>query len=214
MLVQLLENSPYFRGLSPSSRESLAAACGLETVDRRDYVFFEGEKGQAVFLLASGAVQLVKSAEDGREVVIKTVQPGELFAEVVLFERDAYPVSAVAVKKSSVYRLPRNRFRALLDSASFRDDFIAVLMSRLRYLSDRILQLTAHDVEERFFHFLEEQYGRRESYTPPLSKKDLAAAIGTTPETLSRLILRLKDEKKIRWEEKILRVSPGAWKEV
>jgi len=212
-LSQLLTETSYFRGLSASSRDSLADVCVMEVVERRDYVFFEGERGRAVFLLASGSVQLVKSAEDGKEVVIKTVQPGELFAEVVLFERDAYPVSAVAVKKSSVYKLPRDRFCALLDSAPFRDDFITILMSRLRYLSDRILQLTTQDVEERFFRFLEEQYGRQESYEPPLSKKNLAAAIGTTPETFSRLILRLKDEKKIRWEDKTLRVLPGAWKE-
>ncbi|NQT94093.1 MAG: Crp/Fnr family transcriptional regulator [Lentisphaerae bacterium] len=212
-LVQLLAESSYFRGLSASSRDSLAAACTRQVIEHRDSVFFEGERGRAVFLLASGSVQLVKTTEDGREVVIKTVQPGELFAEVVLFERDAYPVSAVAVKRSSVYCLPRDRFRKLLDSPPFRDDFVTVLMSRLRYLSDRILQLTAHDVEERFFHFLEEQYGRHESYTPPLSKKDLAAAIGTTPETLTRLILRLKKEKKIRWEDKTLHVSPASWKE-
>ena len=77
--------------------------------------------------------------------------------------------------------------------------------------ADRILYLTGHDVEERFFFFLQEQFGRRQEYRIPLSKKDIAAAIGTIPETLSRLLLRLRGEKKIRWEGDNLRLAEGFW---
>jgi CRP-like cAMP-binding protein len=67
-------------------------------------------------------------------------------------------------------------------------------------------------VEERFFFFLQEQFGRRQEYRISLSKKDIARAIGTIPETLSRLLLRLKKEKKIRWEGETLRLAGGFWK--
>lgn len=204
---RLLGESEYFRGLSAESRKALAGISVERMVRKRDYVFTEGEKGESVFLLGSGSIQLVKSSAEGREVVIRTVEPGEVFAEVILFEQETYPVCAVAVQKSTVYALPRRGVLALLEDADFRRDFVGSLMRRLRYLTDRILHLTTYDVEERFFEFLKRQYGERERYGIAMSKKDMAAAIGTTPETFSRLVMRLQEEGKIRWKGKILEMK-------
>jgi CRP-like cAMP-binding protein len=71
--------------------------------------------------------------------------------------------------------------------------------------------LAAYDVEQRFFRFLLQQFGRKEEYVVPLSKKDFAAAIGTIPETLSRLLLRLKKEGKAVWEKNVIRLRKGFW---
>jgi CRP/FNR family transcriptional regulator len=76
-----------------------------------------------------------------------------------------------------------------------------MLIGRQRYLAERIQELTTLDVEQRFFNFLRTQYGTKNPIYTPLSKKDIAAAIGTTPESLSRLILRLHEEKVIQWKD-------------
>ena len=130
-----------------------------------------------------------------------------------IFERDIYPVTALALRNSAVYEIPKRDFLRLLDEEQFRNDFIGMLTRRLRYLTDRILCLTACDVEERFAGFLREQYGIRERYALGIAKKDLAAAIGTVPETLSRLFLRLKKQGRIAWRGKELRVSPRFWQD-
>jgi CRP/FNR family transcriptional regulator len=207
-----LAASGYFRGLSPQGVRTLAGVCAQAAVKKRDCLFHEGARGRAVFLLLSGAVQLVKTAEDGRQVVIRTVPPGEVFGEAILFERDTYPVTAVAVRESRLCAIPRTEFLRLLRDEAFRADFIRGLTDRMRYLADRILYLTARDVEERFFAFLAEQHGRQEEYRLSLSKKDIAAAIGATPETLSRLRERLLRRKTLlRWDARGLRLRPGFW---
>jgi CRP-like cAMP-binding protein len=66
-------------------------------------------------------------------------------------------------------------------------------------------------VEERFFLFLKEQYGTRESYDIALSKKDIAAAIFTNPETFSRLLQRLRKNHVLVWEQKKLTLTKGFW---
>jgi len=205
---RLLKGNEYFRGLSEPSRRTLARACRAQALRKREALFHEGERGHSLFLLVSGSIQLVKNSPDGREIVIRTAEPGEVFAEVILFEQDAYPVSAVALRRSTVYRLPRAEMLQLLRNEKFRADFIGSLMKRLRYLAERILHLTAYDVEDRFFEFIRRQYGEQGPYTVTLSKKDLAAAIGTTPETFSRLLLRLRQEGRITWRGKILTVKP------
>jgi CRP-like cAMP-binding protein len=208
---KLLKDSDFFNGISERSIRSLAAICIPKRVEKRQLIFLEGEEGHSMYILAEGGVQLYKTAADGREIVIKTIRAGEIFAEVVLFEESAYPVSAVALEKSLLLRLSRQQIDCLLVTDSFRRDFIGMLMRKQRYLADRILYLTGHDVEERFFLFLGEQFGRRDKYRIRLSKKDIAAAIGTLPETLSRLLLRLREEEKIRWEGENLDLAEGFW---
>jgi len=201
---QFLAESSFFKELSRDSIKSLAAICSVRDLKKREFLFREGEPGRAIYLLHRGAVQLHKAAPDGNEVVIKIVRPSEVFAEVVLFERENYPVTAVALAPSELIVFPRNDVHTLLNIASFRNDFIAMLMKKQRYLAERIVQQQAHDVEGRLLWFLREQFGSQRMVTPSFSKKDIAAAIGTTPETLSRLILKLKKKKILSWTGKTL----------
>ncbi len=207
----ILVGSEFFRGITERSLRSLAAACIPKRVDRRVLLFREGQEGDSLYILAEGTVQLYKSAEDGREVVLGTLKAGELFGEVVLFETRTYPASAVTLAPSVLLRLTRLQVDCLLADSDFRADFIAMLMRKQRYLAERILYLTTREVEDRFFDFLAEQYGRRDTYDIPLAKKDVAAAIGTIPETFSRLLLRLKDEGLGSWEGDRLVLTPGFW---
>jgi CRP-like cAMP-binding protein len=107
---------------------------------------------------------------------------------------------------------PRQGIHRLLAEEDFRNDFIALLMAKQRYLAERIQELTTKDVEHRFFTFLRSQYGEKETIHTPLSKKDIAAAIGTTPESLSRLILRLTDDQVIDWQGREIRILSNPWK--
>jgi len=208
---KLLGRSEFFRGISPRSLASLAAIAVPKRLAKREILFLEGTEGRGMYLLAEGAVQLSKTAPDGREVVIKTLQPGEVFGEVVVFEARDYPVTATVVEPGLVLLIPRVQIECLLVDEGFRRDFIGMLMAKQRYLTERILSLTSRDVEDRFYSFLQEQYGRRERYRIPLSKKDVAAAIGTIPETFSRLLQRLKSQNLLSWEGEELSLAKGFW---
>lgn len=211
-LQAILAQVNFFRGLDDASRRALAEICIARDIRRRDVLFREGDEGHSMYLLNRGQVRLHKTAPDGTERVIKVVRPGETFAEIVLFEQNRYPVTATALSDGGVFLLPRRDVRALLRRDEFRDSFIGMLMAKLRHLSERVLFLTQCDVEERLFQFLEEQYGDQDPVTLAISKKDVAEAIGTTPETLSRLIFRLEKEGRLRWRgrrvERSLRLRP------
>ena len=207
-----IKQSPFFKGLSEAHHRELAAIGNLKSIRKRDYLFHEGEQGNSMFLLVGGNMQLHKNTEDGREVVIRMIQPGDVFAEVVLFEKERYPVSARAVTNADVLVFPKEGIHRLLAEEGFRNDFIALLMAKQRYLAERIQELTTKDVEHRLFTFLRSQYGEQEIIRTPLSKKDIAAAIGTTPESLSRLIQRLHEDKIIDWQGKEIRILSDPWK--
>ncbi len=211
--ADVLQKTTFFQGVSPDALAALAGICVPKHVSRRELLFGEGARGHALYVLVTGGVRLFRSTGDGKDVVIKMVQPGELFGEVVLFEAERYPVSAETVQDSFLYVLPRLQFLCLLDRPDFRNDFIAMLMRKQRYLVSRIQLLSVASLEERLFVFLHEHFGEREDVRLTLSKKDVAAAVGITPETLSRVLQRLRDDGVLAWEGHDVRLRPGFWAE-
>jgi CRP/FNR family transcriptional regulator len=205
-IAGMLSGAEIFRGMGRESLERLAATGRARVFEKGACLFMEGSSGSEVYLLLDGEVRLYKTSPEGQEVSLKIVRPQEVFAEVVLFEDHVYPVSAVALGPVRVFALDRDAVEGLLDDRGFRDEFISMLMKKQRYLAGRILYLSSFDVEERFFRFLTGHYGPGPTYTVDLAKKDLASAIGTIPETLSRLINRLKDTGVISWEGRVLNV--------
>jgi CRP/FNR family transcriptional regulator len=211
-MLRMLDFTELFGGLSDSSKKMLAEIAIPKNLNKGETLFSEGDQGFALYILGSGSIQLSKSGSDDKMIVVKIVQPGEVFAEVILFEKNCYPVSAVALKSGIVFILPKQQFYCLLENTSFRNDFIVLLMHKQRYLTERLMQVQSHEVDERFFLFLKNNYGQKDKITPGISKKDIAAAIGTTPETLSRLLFRLKQENFLQWEGKEMVISNEFWK--
>ena len=203
----LFRQTELFRGMSDDALARLASKGKQRRFEQGDTLFVEGTKGSEFFLLIEGDVRLYKTSPEGQEVALRIIRPGEIFAEVVIFEDTAYPASATALSAGSVFAIGRASFAELLEDNRFRDEFITMLMKKQRYLTERILYLTTYAVEERFFRFLLEHYGTSGVYRVDMAKKDIASAIGTIPETLSRLINRLKGLGVLLWEGNTLTVD-------
>lgn len=203
------KNKPgnFLSAFSEKSRIELLRIGGLKHFNKRDIIFIEGDTGHCFYLLSKGSVQISKNNPDGKEIVIKVIAPGEIFAEVILFEQEHYPATAVSLDHSEIFVFNKTDFMDLLDNRDFRNDFIKTLLRKQRYLADQIKYLTIYDVEDRLFKFLREYFGNENKIEVTLSKKDIAAAIGTTPETLSRLILKLAADGKLHWEGKTISIK-------
>jgi CRP-like cAMP-binding protein len=212
-ISRILEHTRFFEGISQSSKEALSKFCLPYDRPKQTVLFREGELGEAMYLLVRGRISLHKLSPEGHETVIKIIKPGEVFAEVILFEQKHYPVTALSLTDILVFKLLRRDLLGLLRQEDFRNDFIAMLLRKQRYLADRIQQLTSQDVEQRLRAFLMEQYGRQEQIHAEINKKQLAAAIDATPETLSRLLQDLKRRKCLTWKQGIINVAPIFWKE-
>ena len=211
-ISQILDQVRFFEGISQSSKKALSKFCLPSERPKQTILFREGEPGEAMFLLVRGRISLHKLSPDGHETVIKVIKPGEVFAEVTLFEKKFYPVTAVALTDILVFKILRRDLRDLLQQEDFRNDFIAMLLRKQRYLADKIQQLTSQDVEQRLRAFLLEQYGEQEQIQAEINKKQLAAAIGTTPETLSRLLQDLKRRGALVWKQGTISIAPAFWK--
>jgi CRP-like cAMP-binding protein len=192
------ESSPFFRRLSVTDLERLAAIAVSRSYDRGDVVFSEGDTPAYLHTIASGRVKMVKRMPSGREVILEIMGPGDPLGAVVAYEGRPYPATAVALEPVQALLLPRSELFAMLEQhPSVVRGFLSGMARRIVELTQRIPEVAGGRVETRLallFLKLAENLGRPEgdvTFIPlPLSRQDLADLSGTTLETSIRVMSR------------------------
>jgi CRP/FNR family transcriptional regulator len=210
-IINNLKQIDLFKNLDRPALNSLSQRAESHALKPKDILFNEGLEGSHFYILLEGMVRLFKMSFEGKESTIKIIYPGEFFAEAILYGRTKYPVSAIAIEPSKIIGIHRKSFRDMLEYAESRNIFISGIFDKLRYLIDQIHYISSMDVEERFFRFILSNYGKNYKYKISIPKKELASAIGTIPETFSRLILRLTKMGIIAWKKDTLIIKEGFW---
>lgn len=176
--------------------EPLVQISHVKELTRKEILFFEDDPGETVFFLVSGTIKLTRTSSEGKEAIIHFVQAGELFAEILFFMQNRYPVTATALDKSVVLGFSTHGLQQMIsDHPPFTMRLIGLLSRRLKYFVHMVEQLVNADVRERFLSYLKqtaETTGNPFTLTVP--KGELATLLGTTPETFSRLLKTLSDE--------------------
>ncbi|HAX48456.1 MAG TPA: Crp/Fnr family transcriptional regulator [Ignavibacteria bacterium] len=219
MLSDNLKKVYIFSGLDETELETLSKIVKQKTFNKGDIIFFDTEPYLGFYITVTGLVKIYKISKDGKEHILHLISPFNTFAEVPLFENfneifeDSfrYPANAMALEdETRVILIPGRQFRELLE----KDTKICIKMvsgfaKRLRHMNHHIEELTLKDVTRRVAgYILKEQVNAKESDSISLniSKNDLAAYLGTIPETLSRTLKKLQDEEMITVDGKVIRI--------
>ncbi len=159
-------------------------------------LFLRGDPAAAFYLLAEGRVKVYKLLRDGRTATIRHVGPAQTFAEAALFH-DTYPSSAETMAACRLYRFDTRAFRALLlAEPQLAVNLLGAMAELLALLNRRVEELLL-PVPARLARYLlaladEQHVPPAQTVRLPTSKRELAARLGTVPETLSRTFERLK----------------------
>ncbi|MBL7003729.1 MAG: Crp/Fnr family transcriptional regulator [Gammaproteobacteria bacterium] len=159
-----------------------------------------------VYLLVTGCIKLVRLAPNGKEKVIEIISPGKTFAEAALFFGSSnYPVTAISLEPSLVVGLQSQPLMALLKSSNqLCIDMLANLSLKLRGMLNEVDRLTLHNASYRFVDYLlteTEKHTKNQQksvkFTLSAPKNVIASRLSIKPETLSRTIKTLSDQKLI-----------------
>ncbi|OAT83587.1 Crp/Fnr family transcriptional regulator [Desulfotomaculum copahuensis] len=194
--IARLKNLYLFNGLSGEQLAEIAGLMLERKYARGRIIFMEGEPGEALYLLKSGRVKIFKQDEEGREHILHYINPGEVFAEVVLFDGGNYPACAEVVEEARI-GLIRNADmdELLLKNPSIALALLKVMARRLRVSQRQIMDLALKDTTRRLASVLLEL--AHEHGTPvtkglrialPLTNQELASLIGTSRETVNRIL--------------------------
>ncbi|MEO5975508.1 MAG: Crp/Fnr family transcriptional regulator [Chryseolinea sp.] len=165
-------------------------------------VFQEGSYPKGVFILDKGKVKIYQSFDDGQQIMSVHVQ-GEIFGYRSFLCGETYPVTATTIEECRISFIPKGPFLELLQRSTLLSNIL------LRFLSyeftvwvNTISNLTQRTARERLLLsllILIEKYKTKKLWPVEirLSRADMAALVGTSKETLSRMMTQLKQEKYI-----------------
>ena len=97
-LIKLLAGAEFFVGLESGGLELVLKAAQRRRLDRHEVCFRQDEPATLLYLLTAGRIKLTQLTPDGRQVLLRFVEPGEVFGGIALFTREQYPVTAEAVE--------------------------------------------------------------------------------------------------------------------
>lgn len=197
-LPDYLRQAYLFQDLSEGQLDDVVSNLRTKNLEDGRMLFEQGAPANRFYVLREGHIALYRQSAEGRESIIAIVGPDEVFGEELLFlESASHDVNARAVGDCTLLCIDRKRFRAFLESSpSLGFRLMGTLYRRQRLLLDHIERLTLQDATQRLIAYLLDQVSAEagpQRLELALPKSTLAAHLAIQPETLSRILARLKD---------------------
>ena len=206
-LAEVLAAIPFFSGLDSASLERVGQGMRTRRFRRGEVIFHMGDPGDALFIVASGAIKIMLPSETGDEAILATLRTGDVFGELALLDGAPRSATATALEPTETLVLPRDRFRELLATEpAIRDALLASLAGELRRLTNHVEELHFLDITGRLASRLARlatDSGKRQPdgtirLGSRLTQGDLAAMIGCTRQSVNKLLGMFTDDGLIR----------------
>ena len=209
-----LQNIPVFAHLAEQDLQLIDRLVQLKKYPKDSYVFIEGEYGDELYFIKSGMVKLSKMLEDGSEKILHFVKSGEIFAEVLIFKGGEYPATAQVIEDSEIGMIANEELERLLKQrGDITFKIIEVMAERLRTAQYHIMDLALRDVDGRLASSLltlAREYGektaRGQCININLSQQQLANLIGSSRETVGRILSSWKKQGFIEVDKQLISI--------
>jgi CRP-like cAMP-binding protein len=194
--ASLLSAIDLFESIPTQDLDTIASAAAIKEFNKHDYLFHQGDEATWFCLLISGKVKLSQITEEGQQVILRYVSPGEAFAVIAVLSKIPYPVTATAVERATLLRWEKQTMLDLMERyPQLAINSLSLLAARIQDFQDRFRELATERVERRIARALlrlVKQTGRKTDQGIvidfPLSRQDLAEMTGTTLYTVSRTL--------------------------
>jgi len=191
-----LANLPPFANSSREEQDDILRQASVRRLRGGDTVFEQGAPADAFYLLIHGRLKATQLTDDGQRVLVRLVNPGDLFGFVRALGRRDYPATASATLDSLALAWPIHQWEPLLARhPGFALNTVQAIGERLQEAHARFCELATEEVERRVAHAvlrLIQQSGTPEAdgirIDFPVTRQDIAEMTGTTLHTVSRIL--------------------------
>lgn len=200
-LLAALRACRLWRSATDAALLRLAARAQVRVEPRGALLFSEGEAAERLGVVVEGRVRVFHLGADGRSITFESVGAGEPVAAFAALAGSRYPATAETATPATIAWIDRGDVLGLAtDDAAVARDIIADLAGRVVDFTSVVTTLSL-DVPARLARYLFHRALAAGTATPEglvvdlgMTKTELAAALGTVPETLSRALGRLKEQ--------------------
>ncbi len=194
--ISLVKDFPIFRGIGEEDVRAILAAARTRRIERKATVFEQGQTATEFYVLLHGHLKVVQTTPAGQQVIVRVVEPGELYGVAVALGRPDYPASAVALEESITLAWPSSAWAGLVERApALAVNALQTIGTRVQEAHTRLREVSTEEVERRVAHLLlrlAKVSGRKPDETAevafPITRQDMAEMTGTTLFTVSRVL--------------------------
>ncbi|WP_299101164.1 Crp/Fnr family transcriptional regulator [uncultured Winogradskyella sp.] len=185
--------------------------------NKKDYIYFESDSANKIYLIESGKVKIGYYTEDGNEVIKAILTKGELFGEKAILGDDKRDEFAQSIdNKTSICSIDVDTMHSMMQkNQSFSFKVHKFIGFKFKKLERRLQLLLFKDTKTRLVEFLLElcqDFGKNCDKTGdqiirhPYTQKDIASLIGTSRPTINILLNELKEENYLDFNRKEIRI--------
>jgi len=190
----MLQRSPLFRGLASPALERIATLAIERKFHGGEIVFNQGDPGDALYAVVTGAIRISTGAADGREIFLNIMEPGDTFGEIALLDGGPRTATATATVASELVSIRREHFQGLLErEPRVALELLRLCGERLRWTSGLLEDAALLDAPARLAKrllSLGQQHGERSSHglTLRISQEDLASFLGVSRQAVNQYL--------------------------
>ncbi len=195
----MLNAIPLFHDLNNMQLASIGAHLSMRVFEKGEFVLREGEQADSMYVIVTGTVKVfsVDPDDESREVILKTLGPGEFFGELPMFDHETRSASVATLERCHLQVLSYRAFeRAIASSPDIAHKVLLTLSKRLRDADRKIGDLALLDISSRVARTLLElaimSNGQR-VVGEPFTQKNLASMIGASREMVNRTLQDLQE---------------------
>jgi CRP/FNR family transcriptional regulator, cyclic AMP receptor protein len=208
--TQTLKAVPFFTQLSDRELDVVRAVSSEKTYPKNAVVLTEGEMGDSLYMIQSGKVKVFIGDEDGREIILKILGPGDFFGEMSMIDKQPRSASVTTIEASTFLVLSHAAFERCVEQAPrIANMVMRVLAQRVREADRKIGTLALMDVYGRVASTLLElsvYSNGKLMVAEKLSQQDLANMVGASREMVNRILKDLSDRGFISIESKSITI--------
>jgi len=194
--IGILAGTEIFRSLPDEALDEVRRVASRKRLARKETLYEQGDAALNFYVVVVGRLRATQTTEEGNQIALRYLGPGELAGYAVLAGIPDYPGTVVAVEDTHLFVWPAGLMRDLMGRRpQIAMNAVAVLGTRYQETQIRLRELSTETVERRIAHALlrlARQAGRRTAQGTeicfPLSRQDIAELSGTTLHTVSRTL--------------------------
>jgi CRP/FNR family cyclic AMP-dependent transcriptional regulator len=192
----VLRNVPLFSGLNEVELDKLSKVAGRKQVARGTFIVRAGDCTDSLYILLSGRAKVTNFDEEGREIILAWLNPGEFFGEMGLVDGSPRSASVMAMEPCELLNISSDAFtRCMQDNFEVAQKLMQILVRRLREADRKIESLALLDVYGRVARLLLElsvDENGKKVVKKKMSKQDMARMIGASREMVSKVMRDLE----------------------
>ncbi len=197
-----IKDVPLFAGLGEMQLADLQAHLIVRHYTKDSIVFFEEDKSEYLHLLIQGSVRLYKTSPMGKEVHLHGMDAPAAIALFPALENVPFPASCAFLSDGAVGLLPLETFRKCLKTLDFSLAIIKTMSQRMKLLENLLHKETVFSSEAKIADLI----SSNAKIFQHLKNNEIASILNITPETLSRILTKLKKEEIITIREHVVTV--------